>query len=633
LTQPVGHLAARRNVLTSAIVIAAYFCAGIVPFWHLLSAISHRLFSTEEDFALFAWFLGWVPHALAHGLNPFFSNAIYVPTGINLAQNTSAPLLGLITAPFTLIFGPIVSANLLLVLAMPISATAAFVVLRKWRVWSPAAALGGLMYGFSPYVVGQGLGHPQLMFLPIPPFIALTIASILLRSGSSQRLGVQLGLLVTAQYLIEPEVLSVTAFFVIAAMACVSVRYRANVPDMARPVSRPLGIAFLVAVALLAYPMWMLIAGPQHFGGPTFSVTNPYHNDALSFVVPGPLQKASLGMQSVRDHLVGTGFFVGNNPTEAGGYIGIPLLVLAGIFGFRSRRSPRMQLVVVLLLGSALLSLGPYLSVNGHLTHFPLPFLVVNHLPLLDNILPSRISFAMDACLAAIVAFGLDDMRRVSVRNQSDTATRQWRSTAFAGVSLAVLISTQLPQWPYPSEPAHVFPAQVRMAVPSGDPVAITYPYAAGTFSYGPMVWQAEDGYAFRLLGGYGAHLIPRSKCPDFYLQNHFCNAVPELMDPPGLQQYLNCFLIVCLYGNPPSVRSELVAATRTTLSRYRVRLVVVDRSFIGSGHIIDLFTEALGPPNLSVDQFSVWSGWPGSLGPLSVETSPPSRVHRHGWR
>ena len=99
-------------------------------------------------------------------------------------------------------------------------------------------------------------------------------------------------------------------------------------------------------------------------------------------------------------------------PSEVGGYIGVPVLILAGVLVWLSRRSPRMQLTVVLLLGAVLLSLGPYLAVDGHLSDIPLPFLLVEHLPLLDNILPSRISFEVEAFLAAMLAFGLDDVRR-----------------------------------------------------------------------------------------------------------------------------------------------------------------------------------------------------------------------------
>ena len=398
-----------KRVLPAVAVIAAYLSLGLVAYWPALSGISDRTFSGEGDFTLTVWFLGWVPHALAHGLNPFFSNAMFVPTGVNLAQNTEAPLLGLLASPFTLAFGPLVTANLLMVLAMPVSATAALVVFRKWQVWGPAAALGGLIYGFSPYMVGQGLGHPVLMFLPLPPFIALTVVSIFQGRGPPGRLGIQLGLLVAAQYLISPELLGTVAVLTITALVFIALRNPMKVPELARIAMRPIGIALVVVFVLLAYPIWMLIGGPQHVAGPTFPFGNPYHNDLLSFVVHGPLQKVSLGTQTIW-----TGVYWVFNPTEAGGYIGVPLLIVTGILAWKSRHSARMQLSAALFISSALLSLGPFLVVHGRATSVPLPFWFLGHLPLIDNVIPIRISFEMDACLAAMIAFGLDDLRRVA---------------------------------------------------------------------------------------------------------------------------------------------------------------------------------------------------------------------------
>lgn len=160
--------APRPRVAFSVAVIAGYVLIGMAAFWPVLPGSSRHLFGFGGDSILAMWFLAWVPHSLAHGLNPLFSHSIFVPTGVNLAQNTEAPFLGLITAPFALVMGPVARANLLMVLAMPVSATAAFIVLRKWRVWAPAAALGGLIYGFTPYAVGQGLGHLVLIFVPFP---------------------------------------------------------------------------------------------------------------------------------------------------------------------------------------------------------------------------------------------------------------------------------------------------------------------------------------------------------------------------------------------------------------------------------------------------------------------------------
>ena len=124
--------------------------------------------------------------------------------------------------------------------------------------------------------------------------------------------------------------------------------------DLTRFVLRSGGIGVAVAGLILAYPVWMVIGGPQHFTGSTWPTVNTYHNDLLSFVVPGPLQRISLGMRQI-----GSRLDLWNGPTEAGGYIGIPTLLIAGVVAWRSRRSFRMQLAVLLLLGASLLSLGP----------------------------------------------------------------------------------------------------------------------------------------------------------------------------------------------------------------------------------------------------------------------------------
>jgi hypothetical protein len=233
---------ARLSVRFLAGVIGVYLMLGALAYWPVLPGISGRLFGLDGDFTQSVWFISWVPHALAHGLNPFFSNAMYAPVGVNLAQNTASPFLGLLTAPLALVLSPLVIGNLLLVLAMPVSATAAFVVLARWHVWGPAAALGGLIYGFSPYMVGQGLGHPELMFLPLPPLIAMTIVSILQTRGSPRRLGIQLGLLVTAQFLISSEVLAVVLVLTLLAVIYTVIRHPSSVSAAARTMARPMRI-------------------------------------------------------------------------------------------------------------------------------------------------------------------------------------------------------------------------------------------------------------------------------------------------------------------------------------------------------------------------------------------------------
>jgi hypothetical protein len=585
-----------RRITPSAGVIVGYIVIGVVAYWPVFS-ISSRLFGHSGDFAQSVWFLAWVPHALAHGLNPLFSNAMYAPGGLNLAANTSSPLLGLLAAPLALVLDPAGRTNLLILVAMPASASAAFVVLRRWQVWLPAAALGGLMYGFSPYMVGESFAHVEFLFLPLPPFIALVVTSILQDRGSPARLGVLLGFLLAGQYLISPEIFASVALFTVAAVFLVAVRRPGRAFETVGRLLPPVGIALVVTAALLAYPVWMMVAGAQHTSGAPFGPTNAFHTDLFSFVVPGPLQRISFGMRSIGDRLAGPSLL-----GSADGYIGIPVLILTGALIWRSRRSPRMQLVAVLFVGAALLSLGPRLAVDGRLTTIPLPFSLLDRLPLLKDLLPYRISFEMGACLAAVIAFGLDDIHRASTDPARSSPVRRGRmDITVVGIAFVVLVGTQLPWWPsqFASSPVPSLPASLRRAVPPGNPLAITYPYALYQYAIQPLLWQAGANFSFRLLGGYGHRPIRPSGGSI---------STPSVMTPPDLQEFLAGQEGASLYGPPLPVTPGLVQATRTALSRYHVRLVIVDRSAIGSASVVELFDDALGPPTVATNAFSLWS-------------------------
>src|SRR5580765_2370414 len=57
------------------------------------------------DAEIFVWSFAWWPHAIAHGIDPFVTRAIWAPEGINLAWTTSVPALALAFAPVTWLAG------------------------------------------------------------------------------------------------------------------------------------------------------------------------------------------------------------------------------------------------------------------------------------------------------------------------------------------------------------------------------------------------------------------------------------------------------------------------------------------------------------------------------------------------
>ncbi len=177
-------------------------------------------------------------------------------------------------------------------------------------------------------------------------------------------------------------------------------------------------------------------------------------------------------------------------------------------------------------------------------------------------------------------------------------------------MTLALLIATQLPRWPFETAPAVTLPASLSHAIPAGDPVAITYPYVAvNTTNYPnttqPLLWQAEDGFGFRLLGGYSYHPVRTGIDPSIL--------EPSVMSPSMLQEFLAGLTPPSSYGPPLQVTPKLVSSTRATVSKYHVQLVIVNGSVAGSGAVNELFNDALGAPKVSAGQFSLWANWRGT--------------------
>jgi hypothetical protein len=122
------------------------------------------------------WFLVWWPYAIAHRLNPFITEAVWPPAGVNLAWATPIPALSFLSFPVTYSLGPVVSYNFLSLLAPALSAWSAFLLCDHItrRFWPSVA--GGYLYGFSSYEVGHVLGgHLGHSFVMLPPLAVLLL--------------------------------------------------------------------------------------------------------------------------------------------------------------------------------------------------------------------------------------------------------------------------------------------------------------------------------------------------------------------------------------------------------------------------------------------------------------------------
>ena len=166
---------------------AAYLIVGFVLWVHAWAdgASTHTLCGCGDP-ALFLWFFQWPATALAHGQNPFYSTALFHPTGVNLLAQTSVTGLSLPLVPVTWIWGPVASLNVASTVTPALTAFTAFVVIRRWASWTPAAFVGGLLYGFSPFVLTSlEFAHLMTAALMLLPLILAVLDEILVRQRHS----------------------------------------------------------------------------------------------------------------------------------------------------------------------------------------------------------------------------------------------------------------------------------------------------------------------------------------------------------------------------------------------------------------------------------------------------------------
>src|SRR5437879_2732592 len=336
-----------------------------------------------DDIGIIVWFLRWVPFAIGHGHNPLLADYLNVPYGVNSMWNASMPIAGLAMWPVTSSLGPIFSYNLLVTLAVALSAWCAFLAARRYVDRAPAAALAGLLYGFSPYMIAQSQGHLHVTLAFLPPLMLLIFDEILVRQRRSARwMGVVLGGLAACQLLLAEELLATEALTAVLGIALLITLYPRRLLAHRRHALTALGLGATCFLALAAVPISFQFFGPQHVTG-AVQIRNAYVSDLLGFVVPTARQQFAPAA-AVR---LSQGFSGYSSEWDA--YLGVPLIGLLVYVSVRFWMRPLVRVAATLMLMLAVLSLGTTLHIAGQWTAVPVGALALMA-PLLRRVIPVR---------------------------------------------------------------------------------------------------------------------------------------------------------------------------------------------------------------------------------------------------
>ena len=538
------------------------------------------------------WFLQWVPFALGHGQDPFFSSYLNAPAGANLGVNTSMPLLGLLGWPVTAWSNSVAAFNFLLRLGLALSALSMYLVLRRYVRSRMAPFVGGLLFGFSPYMLGEGRLHLFLVFLPLlPPLIPLLDRWLIRADRDPYRCGALVGLLLGLEMLISIELVALFVIVAVIALTPVAVRHR----DLVRsrlPVLRR-GLVTVGAAGLLVggFPAWMFVAGPQRPQGPPHSVygIDIYHGDLLSLVLPSrPQLLRAAPLHHVADQ------FVRGSLHENGFYLGLPLLAVVVLGAVVLWRDPLVLGLATLGSVSFVLGLGTQLTVANQVTPIPLPLAAITVLPGLQEIGPTRFALLIQLAAAVILALVLDH----GLQRSSLTGIR--RPAAVTALSLVALI----PLLPYSPVTSVALPRSSYFAgsaveeIPAGATV-LPYPYASYSTNVA-MTWQIDSDMRFRMPGGEVYVPGPTGRSTD-YTQGDLPTSLWDVLIQGGPERTEHWV------PPPPAQRRRLVSTLRTYVTDHHIDAMVVSSAGL-QGRWVRSLTRGRSAPR-PAPMATSWSG------------------------
>ncbi len=428
------------------------------------------------------WSLAWLPHALAHGRNPVFSDAVWAPEGVNLTWTTWLPLEALIAWPITAIEGPIASYNLLALLSLPLGAWSAFILCRHLSGSWWAALVGGSIFGFSGYMLYYlWTGDLNLIAVfPIPLAVYVVVRACQGEIGKRALIGWLTVLLVTIFALFTELFATATMFGVIALVLAFG--FTQN-DERAR-------LRAILPAILTSYVLALIVLSPYLYYIFAASLPNAiwparlYAADLAFFLLPS--NASALGQLLFFQKIASA---VPNSPYVGYSYLGPVMLVVVAAFALQRRREARDRLLIALFGVVALLSLGPVLTVYGRAL-LPMPGLLLNLLPLIRNALAARFTMYLNLIVAVIVSLWFADTT-ISLRMRCITA----------GLAVLFLLpSLSAGYWDTPADTPPFFTDHAYRRYMAPGAIALVAPYG---WTGNSMLWQAQSDMYFRMAGGY----------------------------------------------------------------------------------------------------------------------------------
>ncbi|WP_166458900.1 hypothetical protein [Verrucosispora sioxanthis] len=443
------------------------------------------------DMEQFEWMLAHGARVVTEFAYPFSSDRMNVPESVNLMANTSVLSVSLPMTPITLLFGTRTAFLVFLTLGLIATAAAWYFLLS--RVVLPGARgpawLGATFCAYAPAMLSHANAHPNIVSQYVVPLIIWRT----LRLGDSGRWlrnGLLLALVIVWQAFLNLEILLMTAIG-LAVVVVAMVIGRSELRTRVRPFAAGLGVAAVVSAALLAYPLYVQFFGPGAYHGLPW-VIRGYSTDLASFFAYS------------RESLAGdarSAAGLAKNPTEENAFFGWPLVILVTALVWLLRRNVVVIGLAALGLLFAVLSLGREIRFDRRGTGVPGPWALLEELPVLHSVVPTRWALAITPIVGLILAYGAERVRDLASRHPDRRSQVRLATVTGLAMALVPVLPTPLPTKRLEPVPEFVTSGAWRPYLAGGRSV-VTLPLPDTEYAE-PLRWSARTRQEMPIARGY----------------------------------------------------------------------------------------------------------------------------------
>ncbi|GIW02983.1 hypothetical protein [Roseiflexus sp.] len=419
----VAQRTSKGAIVPHLIALAIYTLLGILLTWPLLLNLTNGVIGAVDGVDAYqnAWSLWWTAQALTSLRNPFFSPLLFYPDGVDLFWQPLGFSQGVLALPVTLMLGPVAAVNWVVLTSFTVGGYATVLLARRVTGNAAAALVAGATFICSPYHMEKVIdGNLEVAAIHWLPCYAYALLALLDRPSWRRALA--------AGALLVWVSLGSWYYGLFAALSTIcaagiwaygATRNAERVHRLQRGLQQAMwGVAPLVILVMAIAPaLYSLVTtGADEMLWDMRSIQREHSADLVDAFLPNPVHSVwGPAVRAWRNQIYPHAVIW----NVALGWIALGLGLLGATTAWRA--TWRWSL---LALACFIFALGPELKIAGWHTGMPLPYALIQDMPVIrSGQRPNHMMVMVSLSLSILAVYGFTVLQQRLIQHPSPVHT------------------------------------------------------------------------------------------------------------------------------------------------------------------------------------------------------------------